>query len=319
MNLETSNQVDLHINRQKQLDKASEYTNNFINNLPGDTAYQINKCPTCGSSESSTLFIKNGGEYAYCKKCRHIFLKKSLSTSFLLKFYSDYPTSSLEWHKNESDFYQRIYTSGLELIQSKVIKGSILDIGCSSGYFLAQASKFGFDSFGVEPNELEASYAISQGINIIGKTINDIPQNSKFDVITMWDVLEHIANPCMYIQSLRPFLNDGGCIFVQIPTCDSLAARVMRDKCNMFDGIEHLTLFSAYSLNICFEKSDFYPIKFKTVITDSFALKNYLSFEHDPYLPSHEGQEVPIDFGGIDFDAIELASLGYKIQACYSL
>ena len=52
-------------------------------------------------------------------------------------------------------------------------------------------------------------------------------------------------------------------IFVQVPTCDSLAARVLREACNMFDGIEHLTLFSSHSLDIAFDQAGYTLLKNK--------------------------------------------------------
>ncbi len=90
----------------------------------------------------------------------------------------------------------------------------------------------------------------------------------------------------------------------------------MREKCNMFDGIEHLTLFSAFSLNLCFEQAGLSPLFHSSVITDSFALNNYLSYESDPYLPVNQLSDK-LCSSVIDFASIEKKSLGYKIQACF--
>ena len=184
--------------------------------------------------------------------------------------------------------------------------------------FLSIAKERGFSEFGVEPNTKEASHAKNHGINILGKTISEIPRDQKFDVITMWDVLEHIDSPGEFVKSLKKYLKPTGIIFVQIPTCDSLAARIMREKSNMFDGIEHLTLFSKKSLDICFKNAGFTSKKVRSIISESFALKNYLSYESDPYLPSSNNNGEFIS-ELIDFDSIEEKLLGYKIQACYRL
>lgn len=316
MSINTSNQSKLHSDRQLQLSKSFDYTSNFLSSLSDSDAYKVNPCPTCDSTECNTLFTKNGGDYAYCNNCEHIFLKKSLKADYLIDFYSNYPTSSLDWHKNETNFYTQIYNSGLDLVQKIVPKGSILDIGCSSGFFLTLAKARGFDCFGIEPNKLESKFAINQGLNVLGKTIDDIPLGKKFDTITMWDVLEHIDSPTDFISRITRYLNPGGCIFIQVPTSDSLAAKVMRGKCNMFDGIEHLTLFSKKSLGLCFANCNFSLKQFKNVISDSFAIKNYLSYEEDPYLPCHKTNMFPDNL--IAFDLIESMNSGYKIQACYT-
>ena len=256
MSLDTQNQSQLHTARQVQLDKSQLFISDFLCNLSSEHHYQLNCCPTCGNSHETVLFQKNGGDYAYCNNCTHIFLKKSLIPEKLIQFYTEYPTSSLDWHKNESEFYRKIYNHGLDSLQNSFRSGTLLDVGCSSGYFLSIAQERDFTTYGVEPNELEADYAIQNNINIIGKTIDDIPDSLKFDVITMWDVLEHISNPVEFIRKLKTYLTDKGVIFVQIPTCDSLAARIMRDKCNMFDGIEHLTSLVPTALISALSKRD---------------------------------------------------------------
>ena len=91
----------------------------------------------------------------------------------------------------------------------------------------------------------------------MGRTIDDLSKQSNFSVVTLWDVLEHIPDPISYLKCLKSNLCSSGLVFVQVPTSDSLAARVLREDCNMFDGIEHLTLFSALSLDIAFEKAGY--------------------------------------------------------------
>lgn len=318
MSVESLDQQVLHANRQEQLDKSSLYIRNFLHTHSNSSSYKVSRCPTCGNEEAEVLFIKNNGQYAYCTNCKHIFLKTSLKQEILIDFYKNYPTSSLDWHINESEFYQRIYKSGIDAITASTKKKLLLDIGCSSGYFLSIAKQFGFNTSGIEPNALESSFASEQGINVIGSTIEEIPHSSKFDVITMWDVLEHIDSPVQYLKKLSGVLNIGGIVFVQIPTCDSLAARVLRDKCNMFDGIEHLTLFSSKSLDIAFSQAGYTSINKKTVISDRFAISNYLNYELDPYLPQQLHEHICFD-DVLEYDELESLSLGYKIQACYAL
>ena len=134
----------------------------------------------------------------------------------------------------------------------------------------------------------------------------------------MWDVLEHIDSPSSYIERLKSILNPGGIVFIQVPTSESLAARIMREKCNMFDGIEHLTLFSRKSLTRCFSNSGFEKLDAKSVIIDSYAIRNYLNYEIDPYLPSN-AHNHDFKINCIDFDGIENNFLGYKIQACFKV
>ena len=319
MSLETPDQYLLHQTRQDQLDKSSSYINEFLQSYCCDSSSYVTKsCPTCGNVSAQVLFTKNNGQYAYCANCEHIFLKSSLRADLLLEFYKNYPTSSLDWHINESSFYQRIYKSGIDVISTATDQKKLLDIGCSSGYFLSIANKYGYQGSGVEPNLLESNYAKNAGLNVLGATIDDLPTSLNFDVITMWDVLEHIDSPISYLKRITRLLNPNGIVFVQVPTCDSLAARIMRENCNMFDGIEHLTLFSSKSLDKCFAEAGFKLVTKKSVINEKFAINNYLSYECDPYLPRNQSSNQSID-KMLSLDKAELFSLGYKIQACYTL
>lgn len=313
---DSENQLCLHQARQVQINISAKYTQKFLEQISPETDYEQSKCPTCDQAASRPLFVKNNGRYCFCSSCNHVYLSNPLKQERLIEFYAGYPTSSLDWHRNESEFYKSIYNKGLDLIGSLDNAAKVLDVGCSSGYFLKIASERGYVINGLEPNKLEASYAIEQGIKVLGRTIEDLPNRSDFSLITLWDVLEHIHDPVFYLKRLRSHLSPTGLVFVQVPTSDSLAARVLREACNMFDGIEHLTLFSARSLDTAFERAGYALVDRHSVISESHALRNYLSYEQDPYLST---PEAPFAAEFLSPDSIEKTGLGYKIQAVYRI
>ena len=316
MSIETKDQSALHQSRLIQLNKSAKYIEEFLAQASIEESYDNAGCPTCSKQADRPLFTKNNGEYCYCQDCKHIYLANPLIQKRLIDFYAGYPTSSLEWHQNESSFYKKIYTEGLELIDAICEDKNMLDIGCSGGYFLSIASERGYKSHGIEPNIRESAYAKEQGIDVLGATLDDLSENVRFGIITMWDVLEHIRDPIKYLKRVRSYLVPGGAIFVQVPTCDSLAARVMRSECNMFDGIEHLTLFSARSLMIAFEKAGYTLAMHQSVISEYQVIQNFLSYESNPYL-SKPRQDFKPEF--LSPDVIERSGQGYKIQAVFKV
>ena len=317
MAIDSKNQLALHQSRKNQLDRSSLYIESFLGSLDPIADYTRAACPTCNHQPDSPLFAKHNGEYAYCPECDHVFLQNPLSAEKLIKFYTDYPTSSLEWHQNESEFYRSIYQRGIDLFSPHRNGEALLDIGCSSGYFLSIAAQQGYTAFGIEPNSREAGYALKNGVNVIGSTIDNLSDGKEiFNVITLWDVLEHIQQPVDYLSALRPLLSRHGLVFVQVPTSDSLAARILRENCNMFDGIEHLTLFSRGSLDIAFQKAGFTCLARSTVISEIHAITNYLSYQSNPYLDT---PLLPFKLDFLSDDHLESCGLGYKIQAVYQL
>ena len=69
---------------------------------------------------------------------------------------------------------------------------------------------------------------------------------------------------------------------LQIPSSDSLAARVMQEKCNMFDGLEHVNLYGVNSLKILVGSNDLQILDIQSVIPELGVLNNYLNYD-DPY------------------------------------
>ena len=70
----------------------------------------------------------------------------------------------------------------------------------------------------------------------------------------MWDVFEHIKNPHSVLQTIRKKLNKSGLFFIQIPNVKALAPRILQEKCNMFDGMEHVNLYDPNTINLCAKK-----------------------------------------------------------------
>lgn len=324
-NLETTGQKELHQQREDQLVVARTYVDSFIEKKGSDRITPESRmhacCSVCNQKSNENLFIKNQGEYFFCKHCAHVFLGNPFAEKTMLDYYNGYPPSSLEWHQNESDYYRRIYNSGLDMLTKSIGenpgRSTILDVGCSSGFFMSIAEERLIEAYGVEPNVIESKHAKSKGLKVLGKTIDEIESHKKFDSITLWDVLEHINDPVMLIKRFRSLLKTGGVIFVQVPSSQSLAARIMREHCNMYDGIEHITLFSAKSLEHAFSKAGFDLVTMQSVISESYAVRNYLNYEVNPYLNTeHAELSVPDLLSGKE---IVSGMLGYKLQGVFMI
>jgi len=312
----------LHLDRKIEGSKTEEYLNLFKQNvaLNGVNPFREDAhCTVCGSV-GRKLFDKRLGTYSYCESCQHIYLSKVLSDKYLHEWYKNHPSNTLSWHHREKQFYADIYNSGIQKIKNSLnismgIKTyKLLDIGCSSGYFMRLAEKSSFEAFGLEINTLEAEHAIKSGCKIIGETLDMLGREDFFDVITMWDVLEHITIPVDYLRSIKNHLIDGGMIFFQVPSSDSIAARLLHEHCKMFDGIEHITLFSQKSIHTLLTLAGYQLISITSVIPEIHCLSNRVSYAEDLYTSSPQT------------DFLELMSLtpqnildhgmGYKYQVC---
>ncbi|MCG6202910.1 methyltransferase domain-containing protein, partial [Psychromonas antarctica] len=163
---------------------------------------------------------------------------------------------------------------------------------------------------------LEAKYAAEKKHKIYNQLLEDITFDSKFDAITMWDVFEHLTNGDYYLKLMKKLLNNNGVIFLQIPSSDSLAAKILRKECNMFDGLEHVNLYGVQTIKALANKCGLKVLDIQTVISEIGVINNYLNYE-DPYLGNTKNkQSIPTI---IDEQRIHETLQGYKIQVVLGL
>ena len=135
-----------------------------------------------------------------------------------------------------------------------ILNGSLLDVGAGGGEFTYLSSKLGFTSEGIEPNIGYSNFARKEyGINVKTGHLADI--NKKFDLITMFHVLEHIPNPIKTFKLLYEILNKEGILFIEVPNIETKDASP-----NNIYFKAHIHYFSAPTLTSAaskyFEKID---------------------------------------------------------------
>ncbi len=121
--------------------------------------------------------------------------------------------------------------------------GVLLDIGCSTGNFLNQMQKYdGWQVVGIEPT-LHAAQFAREHYKLEVYTTDLIASNfppSKFDVVTLWDVLEHTRNPGEHLQEIYRILKPGGIIVIKVPDPSSFEAKIFGKNWVGYDAPAHL-------------------------------------------------------------------------------
>lgn len=127
-----------------------------------------------------------------------------------------------------------------------VTGGRALDLGCAAGFFLEAARARGFSVRGVEPSAEARAQAASGVREAITATLDDDERG--FDLITLWDVLEHLPDPSRTLASLRPRLSPGGLLGVVVPVLGSINTRLAPRTWDQYKPPEHLWFFSPRAL-----------------------------------------------------------------------
>lgn len=312
--LDTPDARHLHESRQKMYASIDAYRQSFIDPKTGQVRAELTEyraCPVCDATDHFALFGKNGGLYVRCRSCDMVFLNPVLKDAELARYYQNNTAAQAMAHVGEADFYRRIYSTGLDLLTQHAHIGSILDIGCSSGLFLDMAEARGYKTFGIELNREELQIAQKKGHRVWGNELLDLDPTQRFDAICLWDVFEHIKDGVGYLKQLALHTSTpDSLVFMQIPSAASFAARVMREKCNVFDGIEHVNLYSPSTIAATAQRAGFDIVAMESVIDELKPTLNYLRFD-DPYLGSFSSSP---DLSFLDANTIHANKLGYKLQ-----
>jgi SAM-dependent methyltransferase len=116
----------------------------------------------------------------------------------------------------------------LERITGPPSARPLLDVGCYTGVFVEIAARHGWDAWGVEPSQWAVEQAQARGLHVTQGTLDtaDLPK-ACFDVVTMWDVIEHLTDPRRALEQVYRLLKPGGLLVVHTIDIDSLFARLM--------------------------------------------------------------------------------------------
>jgi len=157
-------------------------------------------------------------------------------------------------------------------------KGKLLDVGCGTGHFLFHMHKHGWDVSGVEPS-LEASRKVRDSGIPVYERLEQLINNTKFDAITMWHVLEHIHHLNEDLQKLKDLLNTGGWLFIAVPNIESYDARFYGAFWAALDVPRHLYHFSPAHMKQLLQKHGLHLQEIKGMPLDAYYI-SLLSSEY---------------------------------------
>lgn len=270
-----------------------------------------NKCPWC-NSENNTQFLKlkdyfltqEEFEILECHDCKLLFTSPCPAPEKIGDYYKseDYLSHNEEKKSIFASIYNCVKTVNIKnkynfIVESRKAKDEsqkpsptaianshshrLLDIGCGVGDFLLYAKEKGCEITGIEPSEDARKIAEKKlDCKILAPSdLEKIPDNS-FDIITMWHVLEHVADLKTEIYHLQRLLKENGRLVIALPNYKSYDAEYYKDKWAAYDVPRHLNHFSQTSIKNIFDSTKLQLIDTKALKWDSF----YISMLSEQYL-----------------------------------
>lgn len=197
-----------------------------MTNLDGAVNLQKITCPSCqgvnpesiGKIPDSDFFagkqlsvIIPGGSLYKCRQCGLYFRFPRLPVSEANELYQF--ADSTHWkYKNK---IRNDWLLAKDMLRKRTNGGTILDVACWTGGFLSMQTDQ-WQKFGIEINHEAALEAEKKGVDIIGNDLNKVNDQFAgfFDVITAFDVIEHVENPAEFVGALLAYARPGGCIII---------------------------------------------------------------------------------------------------------
>lgn len=156
----------------------------------------------------------------------------------------------------------------------------LLDIGCGPGYFLSRLDRSVFDPHGLEPVGEAVAAAQKSGLDVVqGDILVNPLGEARYDVVTLWHVLEHIDRPDVALTRIHAALDEQGIVVIAMPNTRSLACLAGREHWFHLDSPRHLHLFNEANGCQLLEKSGF-EVVHRAYLPFDFPLDLFWSVRH---------------------------------------
>jgi SAM-dependent methyltransferase len=218
-----------------------------------------------------------------------------VKTEFFTGGFYDRQSYYLSPDKVESDYSPVRFERELKLFRRYCPTGHVLDVGCSTGGFLWQLMRrfpSDYEVLGTDVAGKPLDHARGQGISILEGSFLEMDERvRKFEAICFWAVLEHLAEPAVFLRKTVALLEPGGFCFALVPNLNSLAIRLLGPKYR-YVMPDHLNYFELGTLRRLFNSvSGLQPVACGTSHFNPVVIwKDWRSDSNERVLDSERGR-----------------------------
>ena len=238
-----------------------------------DNFIKIN-CPACNEEKFTEAFKKDLFTYVLCNQCGTLFVNPRPSFKTLNQFYSESPSNKywVEYFFKPVIEARRdkIFKPRAEQISQKFPEfksGRIGDIGAGFGLFLEELRKIwgSAEYVAIEPSVEMAKICHDKGFVVIPDMLEDIVGcDEKFDVLTSFELFEHLYNPGNFLGKVNKLLKKDGYFIMTTLNVQGFDIQLLWEKSKSVSPPHHLNFFNPDSIRRLIEKNNFQVISIKT-------------------------------------------------------
>lgn len=238
------------------------------NVIPQHLLHKVN-CHNCGSDENSLVYKKDGFDIVSCEKCGLVYVSDILADDFYEDTYSSDKYADVvsklgfDSHQYRKERFGSERITKINEYVNSITNPSFLDVGCSTGFVVQSAAEHEWKSKGIDLN----AHAVKFGkdtydLNLTSENFFELTE--KFDCIGMYDVLEHVSNPRMFLEQAHNLLNSNGIIHIYVPNWNSASRYILGQDAHFIWPSHHLTYFTPHTLLDMVQNNGFKVIEMET-------------------------------------------------------
>jgi len=217
-------------------------------------------CPVCGGRRLAAPRAYRRAHLARCRECGLVFADRRPSEAELADHYGGYSRADYD-----SPITRRRYRDLLAGFEPYRRTGRILDVGCGIGFFLEEARDGGWQAHGTEFERRAVEIVRAKGLSCEQAPIDpEAFEPGSFDVVTAFEVVEHVGDPRAEAATIASALRPGGLLYLTTPNFASLSRRLLRGRWSVVSYPEHLLYFTPSTLRDWLARAGFVPVEVTT-------------------------------------------------------
>jgi len=293
-----------------------------------NSPFEYRNCPCCGQDDFEVLFESNvkaddfqksvktvymipggrWGRHVRCRNCKFIYVNPIDKASEINKAYSQRKSTDASIIRESR---LRASKSQIGLVKRYKNGTYLLDIGCGEGFFLFNASNAGYITKGIELSQDAVEYAKREfGLDVEAKPFEELRfPEGYFDVVTLWQVLEHVPYPLVILEEVHKILKPEGMLVASTPNIEGIPAKILGKRWWSIRRL-HINQFTIKTLTTVLKNTGFKNIS-------SVSYKEYISLLM-LFLPVLKYLKLYEPLKGLFYPSSMLGKILNKIMLTYS-